>query len=81
MKVAAVALLVTFEAIDAAWFANYKDGRIVNLALSRRLAARERALAIEILGFDSEEGKTADQRYAATSGELKRWAKEKLAAA
>ncbi len=78
MKALAARGLSTFASIDAAWTANYGvDGRIKNIALSRRLAARERELAIAILGFAAEDG-TPATRYAATGTELRRWAEEKL---
>ena len=73
--------LVTFAAIDAAWSANLEQdpaapdyGRPRSLVLARRLAARERALAIQLLGMASEDG-TAANRYASTTGELVRAAK------
>ena len=68
--------LSTFEEIDAAWSSNYDtNGRIKNLALSGRIAARERELAISMLGWTPEDG-TPGNRYAATGSELRRWALE-----
>lgn len=73
-----VAKLATFEEIDAAWSANLgPDGRIRNLAFSRRLAARERELAISLLGM-APEGNTYETRYAATGSELRRWAEAEV---
>ena len=37
--------------------------------------AAERARLIKLLGMEPEDG-TADGRYAATTGELERWARE-----
>lgn len=74
-----VEALNSFSAVDAAWRTNIGGGgRIKNLALSRRLADRERDLAIIYLGFDPEDRSSYGTRYAATNGELRRWAEEAL---
>lgn len=75
--------LTTFEACDLARSANRNPmtGRIVNEALDRRIIERERDIAIEILGFKPEDRSSADTRYAATTGEFRRWAMEQLYAA
>jgi len=64
--------LGTFEEIDAARTANRDaDGRIRNLALSRRLDRRDRSIALAVLGYEDE---TVGGRLAATTGELRQWA-------
>lgn len=73
-----IAVLDTFAAIDAAWAANYGvNGRIKNLALARRIAARERELSISLLGWSPEVAADGPlERYSATGSELRRWASE-----
>lgn len=72
-----------FAAIDAERDANRDrmTGKIKNQALDRRIINRERDLAIEILGYKPEDRSSADTRYAATTGEFRRWAMEQLYAA
>lgn len=54
-------------------------GRTVNDALRRRLDARARELAIEVLGYAPEaEDAHRDDRYAATTSELVSWANARL---
>lgn len=48
----------------------------INRAAQRRAEQAERAAAIAALGMEPEDG-TADGRYAATTGELVKWAKER----
>jgi hypothetical protein len=71
----------TFAEVDAARAANYgADGRIRNGALSQRIANAERALAIRLLGWVPEPSTRWDdpERYAATIGELRRWAEKEV---
>ena len=77
------ATLATFEAIDAAWTANLdSDGRIRNLALSRRIADQERDVSICILGMDAEDIPTPEvdtQRRVASFGCGQKKSKRKMA--
>jgi hypothetical protein len=78
--------LATFEQIDAARKANLhgaeaplrKMGSIKNEALHRRLCARERDVCLAILGWETEDRSSWRTMYAATTGELRQWAHEKL---
>lgn len=72
-RIDAASLTTIAEVEHARHVLNRRDGRIVNEALDRRLQARERELAIELLGWAPEEG---GSRYAATTGEMLRWARE-----
>lgn len=76
-----VSKLETLGACDEARWANRRpDGRIANEALARRITDRERDIAIKILGFSPEDRTSYETRYAATTGELRRWAMEKVSA-
>lgn len=49
-----------------------KDGKRVNESAWRRAEDTQRAALIQALGMEPENG----ERYAATTGELARWARE-----
>lgn len=66
---------LAFQSISLARRANRDEtGRIKNQSLDRRLVARERELAIKLLGMAPE---ASAEKYAATTGELRRWAIER----
>ena len=69
------ALMEELEKIDAARNANRDSrGRIKNDRQDRRLCAKERALCVAALGWKPEDLSSRETRYAATTGEIRRWA-------
>jgi hypothetical protein len=69
-----MSMKTTNEVTDAQW-AQMTNSPKINRTAQRRAHAAERGSLIAFLGWSPEDG-TADTRYAATTGELLKWARE-----